>query len=201
MDPTLAIKALAYSLLLFAILPGAVLRLLLLAWPKDDPVRAELRADLEMLPFRERPFFVASQIPNAVCDGLGTRVRSARRSHVLKKAARLDPAATLLTNSEISWLAPNGDLVPVVYDAAIDEMTFETTPYFEMLPRLDIGDECVMVFRMDYHGPSIRPTWRAQLLSKIFRRPARRRQHDLGKDLMTQYVNQLTSVGSHQDPQ
>ena len=93
-------KVFACSLVIFGIVPGVVLRGLLLAWPKDDPVRAELLADLAMLPFRERPFFVASQIPNAAFDGLGTRLRIARRSRAAKQAARLSPGATMLANSE-----------------------------------------------------------------------------------------------------
>jgi hypothetical protein len=185
------LRGLAVSLVVFAIAPGVVLRCLLLAWPRDDPVRAELLADLAMLPFRERPFFVASQIPNAVFDGLATRIRVARRSRAARRAARLSPGLTLLSNSDISWLAPNGDWVPALYDAEKDAITFETTPYVGMMPESNVGDRAMMLIEMRYHGPSIRPTWRIQLKSRLFRTRERQRQRELSEQMMAQYLSQL----------
>ena len=63
-------------LLLHGVAPGFVLRFLLLAYPPDHPRRRELLGELRGVPRHERPIWVASQIELAVCEGLGTRLRS-----------------------------------------------------------------------------------------------------------------------------
>jgi hypothetical protein len=188
----LGIKGFVSSLLIFAVAPGALLRVLLTAWPKGDPVRAELLADLAMLRFRDRPFFVAAQIPNAVCDGLGARLQETRRSRAIVKAARLSFGRTYLARSEICWVAPNGDLVPVEYDGESDAMTFTTTPYVSMMPAANVGDQTTMLFKMHYLGPTIRPTRRARLKSNLFGREARRHHSELRDQMLADYVNQFT---------
>jgi hypothetical protein len=186
----LEMKALGFSLVVFAIAPGVVLRGLLKAWPKNDPVRDELLADLAMLPFRERPFFVAAQIPNAAFDGLGTRFRVSSRTRAANRAARLSPGTTLLANSELSWVAPNGDRVPAIYDVNVDTITFETTPYVGMMPEMNVGDEAVMLLEMHYLGPSIRPMRRARLRSSLLGRKERRRQQVLRDQILSEYLSQ-----------
>lgn len=186
------LKVLVSSVLIYGVVPGAVLRILLTAWPKGDPVRAELLADLAMLPYRQRLLFVASQIPNAICDGLGARLQVLRLSRSAMSEARRSPGRTFLRNSEICWVAPNGDLVPVEYDADTDTMTFTMTPYESMMPATDVGDEVTMLFRSDYHGPTIRPTRRARLKSKVFGREARRRHAELRDQMLIDYVNQFS---------
>jgi hypothetical protein len=175
----------------FAIAPGVVLRGLLPAWPKGDPVRAELLAELAVLPFRTRPFFVASQIPNAAFDGLGTRLRTALRSRAAKKAARLSPGATLLVNSDISWVAPDGVRVPALYDSENDAITFETTPYVDIMRETNVGERVLMLLEMKYRGPSIRPTLRARLKSRLFGREVRQQQKVIQEQLIADYVNQF----------
>lgn len=71
--PTLAIALLVYG---FA--PGAVLRLIVLLYPRDDPRRRELLGDLYAVPRIERPFWVIEQLEVALFEGL--RRRFARRT-------------------------------------------------------------------------------------------------------------------------
>ncbi len=70
--PTLGI-----ALLVFGFAPGAVLRLIVLAFPRDDPRRRELLGELYRVPWIERPFWVAGKLEVALFEGL--RNRAARR--------------------------------------------------------------------------------------------------------------------------
>jgi hypothetical protein len=72
--PTLVI-----ALLIFGFAPGAVLRLIVLAFPRDDPRRQELLGELDAVPRIERPFWVTQQLEVALFEGLGGRLRKAIR--------------------------------------------------------------------------------------------------------------------------
>jgi hypothetical protein len=72
--PTLGI-----ALLIFGFAPGAVLRLIVLAFPRDDPRRRELLGELYAVPRIERPFWVIEQLEVGLFEGL--RSRFARREH------------------------------------------------------------------------------------------------------------------------
>ena len=50
------------ALLVFGFAPGALLRIIVLAFPRDDPRRAELLAELHAVPRIERPFWVLEQL-------------------------------------------------------------------------------------------------------------------------------------------
>jgi DNA-binding transcriptional MerR regulator len=67
--PTLAI-----ALLVFGFAPGAVLRLIVLAFPRDDPRRRELLGDLYAVPRIERPFWVIEKLELAIFEGLRGRL-------------------------------------------------------------------------------------------------------------------------------
>ena len=63
------------ALLVFGFAPGALLRLIVLAFDRDDPRRQELLAELYAVSRIERPFWVAEQLEVALIEGLGNRVR------------------------------------------------------------------------------------------------------------------------------
>ena len=69
--------SLGVALLVFGFAPGAVLRLIVLAFPRDDPRRRELLSELYAVPRIERPFWVFEQLELALFEGL--RRRFARR--------------------------------------------------------------------------------------------------------------------------
>jgi hypothetical protein len=54
-----------------------VLRLIVLAFPQDDPRRRELLGELYAVPRIERPFWVAEKLELALIEGLGGRLRKA----------------------------------------------------------------------------------------------------------------------------
>jgi DNA-binding transcriptional MerR regulator len=65
------------ALLVFGFAPGAVLRLVVLLFRRDDPRRRELLGELHVVPRIERPFWVIEQLEVALFEGL--RGRFARR--------------------------------------------------------------------------------------------------------------------------
>lgn len=65
---------LVLALLVFGFAPGLLLRLIVLAFSKDDPRRAELRGELYNVPRFERPFWVAEQMEIALFEGLRGRL-------------------------------------------------------------------------------------------------------------------------------
>jgi hypothetical protein len=69
--------AFAAALLVFGFAPGAVLRLVVLIFRRDDPRRRELLGELYAVPRIERPFWVIEQLEVALFEGL--RSRLARR--------------------------------------------------------------------------------------------------------------------------
>lgn len=60
----------AMALLVFGFAPGAALRLIVLAYKRDNPRRRELAAELHNVPRIERPFWVAEQLELAIFEGL-----------------------------------------------------------------------------------------------------------------------------------
>lgn len=68
--------ALLASLLMFGFAPGAVLRIIVLAFRRDDPRRTELLGELSNVPRIERPFWVCEQLEIALFEGLASRLTS-----------------------------------------------------------------------------------------------------------------------------
>ena len=67
----------AVVLLVFGLAPGALLRVIVLAYPRDDPRRRERVAELYVVPRILRPLFVAEQLELAISEGLFPRLISA----------------------------------------------------------------------------------------------------------------------------
>jgi hypothetical protein len=62
------------SLLVFGFAPGAVLRVLVLAFHRDDPRRSEMLAELYRVPRLERPYWVFEQLEVALFEGIWERL-------------------------------------------------------------------------------------------------------------------------------
>jgi hypothetical protein len=77
--------ALAVALLVFGFAPGALLRVIALAFPKDDPRRRELRGELYSVPRIERPFWVVEQLEVALIEGLGQRFLWAATGRIIHR--------------------------------------------------------------------------------------------------------------------
>lgn len=73
-DAVTSWKALLVALLIFGFAPGAVLRVIVLAFRREDPRRQELRAELHSVPRIERPIWVVEQLEVALFEGVGERI-------------------------------------------------------------------------------------------------------------------------------
>lgn len=72
--------------LFFGLLPGVAVRLLVLAYPKAHPRRAELVRELYEHPWHERPLFAAQAVELAIFEGLAERV-AARHARTPKEVS------------------------------------------------------------------------------------------------------------------
>lgn len=72
-------KTLLFMLLLFGFAPGFCLRLLVLMYPREDPRRTELIAELYAISRHERPLWVAEQMEVALFEGVAQRLRAQDR--------------------------------------------------------------------------------------------------------------------------
>ncbi|MGH3430620.1 MAG: RNA polymerase sigma factor [Mycobacteriales bacterium] len=78
---------------MFGFAPGACLRLIVLAYPRHDPRRRELIAELYAVPRIQRPLWVAEQLEVALFEGLAHRVSATiRRRADLRRARALTRA-------------------------------------------------------------------------------------------------------------
>ena len=66
-------KALLAAMLVFGFAPGVILRIIVRSFHRDDPRRDELLAELRIVPFLERPLWVAQQLEVAIFEGLWER--------------------------------------------------------------------------------------------------------------------------------
>jgi hypothetical protein len=73
------------ALLVFGFAPGALLRIIVLAFPRDDPRRAELLAELHAVPRIERPFWVLEQLEVALFEGAWERVVWAATGRIIER--------------------------------------------------------------------------------------------------------------------
>jgi hypothetical protein len=67
-------KAVLVVAAVFGFAPGAALRLIVLAFPRSDPRRRELLAELRAVPRLERPAWVAEQLEVALAEGMAGRL-------------------------------------------------------------------------------------------------------------------------------
>ncbi len=65
--------------LVFGFAPGFCLRLLVLAYPRSDPRRTELIAELYTVPRIQRPLWVAEQLETALFEGVPHRLAAVLR--------------------------------------------------------------------------------------------------------------------------
>ena len=85
LDLVLSWQAFLLVLLVFGFAPGAVLRLIVHAFPAGDLRRHELLAELHVVPWAERPLWVAAQLEVALFEGLWGRMVWAATGRVIHR--------------------------------------------------------------------------------------------------------------------
>jgi Sigma-70, region 4 len=127
-------EAFGVSLLVFAFLPGLVLRLLVCLYPKDHARRTELLGQLYSMPQWRRPWFVVEQLETALAEGLVVRARRRLGRFRAREQADDDPETTdPASNQETVGREVNGDLLSLLGDQqaaqeAIDMLIADLSP-------------------------------------------------------------------------
>lgn len=85
LDAITAWPVLIAALVVFGFAPGAVLRLIVLAFPREDPRRRELLAELHAVPRFDRPFWVVEQLEVALCEGIWGRIVWAATGRIIDR--------------------------------------------------------------------------------------------------------------------
>ena len=118
-------RALLLVLLVFGFAPGAVLRLIVHAFPPGDERRDELLAELHVVPWQERPLWVASQLEVALFEGLCGRF-------VWALTGRLIYRWHLTSGVEQNRRYPDTFDIPTLDDKAVIEPGDMVKAIFEM---------------------------------------------------------------------
>ncbi|GAA2685867.1 DUF2314 domain-containing protein [Nonomuraea recticatena] len=85
LDAIVSWPALVVALAVFGFAPRLLLRLIVLAFPRDDPRRQELLAELSAVPRVERPFWVCEQIEVALIEGVWERLMWAATGRIIDR--------------------------------------------------------------------------------------------------------------------
>ncbi len=85
LDAIVSWRTFLAALLVFGFAPGALLRLIVLAFPRNDPRRRELLAELHAVPRLERPFWVLAQLEVALFEGIWERVVWAATGRIIHR--------------------------------------------------------------------------------------------------------------------
>jgi hypothetical protein len=88
--------------IVFGFAPGFCLRLIALAYPRSDPRRKELTAELYAVPRIQRPLWVAEQLEVALFEGLPHRVSAVIRSRA-NRASTAELLSRMRKRERAAW--------------------------------------------------------------------------------------------------
>jgi hypothetical protein len=114
------------ALLVFGFAPGGALRLIVLAFHRDDPRRSEMLAELHAVPRWERPFWVFEQLEVALFEGVWERVLWAGAGRIYDrwhlesgvKRNREYPDTFEIPNEEAKQAIEPGVFVKLLFDTS-----------------------------------------------------------------------------------
>jgi hypothetical protein len=109
------------TLFVFGFAPGAVLRLIVLAFPQDDPRRRELLAELYHVRRWDRPWWVAEQLEVALYEGLRGRSEARRRRQ--RELDSLEVVQSMVQDLKVRVMASrtSSDPTDAITEAEADE--------------------------------------------------------------------------------
>ncbi len=132
LEAVLSLRTLLVAVFVFSVVPGLAVRVLSLAYHRDDPRRAEMRAELHAVPRVERPFWAAEQLESVVFEALPQRVESALTGRLIyrwKLASGVECNRRWPDSFEIPSDAAKADVIPGDYVKLI----FETNDWGERM--------------------------------------------------------------------
>ncbi len=131
LDAIVSWRTLLVALVVFGFAPGALLRLIVLAFRRDDPRRSELLAELHAVPRLERPFWVFEQLEVALFEGIHGRVSWAQAKWFFQRKRR---STFFLRLSEDQTTADQ--MVHVDYSGRLREEMLAVNALFEPYARI-----------------------------------------------------------------
>lgn len=99
-----AIGLFVSSLLIFGLAPGMVLAVIVKLFPKDDPRRRELQAELYVVPRWERPFWVFEKLDLAIRTGAAPELGWQWGRHVWHRARIESGMKSHIRSPETFWV-------------------------------------------------------------------------------------------------
>lgn len=123
-DAVLSLPTLLVALLVFGFAPGVILRVIVLAFPPEDPRRRELLAELHAVPRIERPFWVVEQLEVALFEGLRERIAWAATGRVVHRWHLASGVERQLLYPDTFWI-PSAAQRLAVEPGAIVKLSFE----------------------------------------------------------------------------
>jgi Uncharacterized protein conserved in bacteria (DUF2314) len=128
LNAILSWQTFAVALVVFGFAPGALLRLIVLAFPREDPRRRELLAELHAVHRLERPFWVIEQLEVALFEGVWERLIWAATGRVIwryrllsgVKQNRKHPETFEIPDEEDKQAIEPGVLVKLLFDIKED---------------------------------------------------------------------------------
>jgi len=146
------------ALLVFGFAPGAALRLIVLAYKREDPRRHELISELYHVPRIERPFWVAEQLETALSEGLGGRLATWSAKRLAARRAK----------RPIRFLAPvaqpgRGRVLTLLWSPPVELRRADVQPNDVLVAfqqAVSTGDAKPVNFvRCSNHGPQRAVNW------------------------------------------
>jgi hypothetical protein len=122
-------KSLLVALLVFGFAPGAALRLIVLAFERDDPRRSELLAELHRVPRVERPFWVFEQLEVALLEGVWERVLWAGAGRLYDRWHLNSGVKLNREHPETFWI-PDEEEKRAIVPGVLVKLMFTTTDFW-----------------------------------------------------------------------
>ena len=129
------------SLLVFGFAPGAVLRLIVLAFRRDDPRRREMLAELHRVPRLERPYWVFEQLEVALFEGIWERLLWAGAGRIYGRW-HLNPGLTYDEQHSAGYPISDEDFEQAVERGMLVKLSFSTSDVWR---RRNLPEEAMWV--------------------------------------------------------
>jgi hypothetical protein len=179
--PNVSVSVVVALGLIYGFAPGVFLRLIVLAFRRDDPRRSELLAELRAVPRWERPMWVFEQLEVALFEGVFERVAWAATGRIIYrwrlgsgvKRHQADPAFWIPSEADKADVHPGlaVKLPFLMRDGWVETMwvvVIEVKKRYLVgrlmntpvdIPRLDRGDIIMFgpdaIIDIDWHGEAI----------------------------------------------
>lgn len=114
------------ALAAYGFFPGLFARLISLSFRKGDPRRAELIAEVYVVPRWERPFWVLEQLERALSEGAWERIYDAADGRLFNRWMLGDGVARNAESPDTFWI-PTDEEIATIEEGDVVKLMFEVT--------------------------------------------------------------------------